>query len=364
MKILIYTAHPAQYHFFKHMIKILKDHGNEVLLLIKTKDVLERLIQQDGFSFINIQPKTRKNNPVSILLASFIRTWKVVKIVKKYQIDMLIGTDSSIAQAGYLTGKQAITTLEDDYEVIRKLADLTYPYTRTILVPEVCTVGKWNHKKVGYDGYMKLAYLHPNRFTPDAEIKNSYIQSDHYCLIRLAQLTAHHDAGIRGLNIDLVKNLIGAIEAQGYKVYISAEGQIAPELSAYQLKINQNHIHHILAFASLLISDSQSMSVEAAMLGVPSLRFSDFSGRISVLEELEQQYKLTYGIKTDEPDKLIKLTSELLGNETTPVLFKQYREQLLSDKIDVTAFIVWFIENYPESLQIMQQNPDYQHKFK
>lgn len=363
MKVLIYTAHPAQYHFFKHMIKILKDHGNEVLLLIKTKDVLEKLIQQDGFSFINIQPKTRKNNPVAILLASFIRTWKVVSIVKKHQIDMLIGTDSSIAQAGCLTRKQAITTLEDDYDVIRKLADLTYPYTKTILVPEVCKVGKWNRKKIGYDGYMKLAYLHPNRFTPDAAVKNTYIQSDRYCLIRLAQLTAHHDAGIRGLNNQLVKNLIHVIENKGYQVYISVEGEIAPELSAYQLKINQNDIHHILAFASLLISDSQSMSVEAAMLGVPSLRFSDFSGRISVLEELEQRYRLTYGVKTNDPDRLIGLTSELLENRDIRSLFQQYRKQMLSDKIDVTAFMVWFIEHYPESVNVMKHNPDYQHQF-
>lgn len=364
MKILIYTAHPAQYHFFKHMIKILKDDGHEVLLLIKTKDVLEKLIQQDGFTFINIQPKKRKNNPVAILLASFIRTWKVMTIVKKHQIDILIGTDSSIAQAGFLSGKHAITTLEDDYEVIRKLADLTYPYTKTILVPEVCKVGKWVKKKIGYDGYMKLAYLHPNRFTPDAEIKNTYIQTDRYCLIRLAQLTAHHDAGIRGLNIDLVKKLIEVMESKNYQVFISAEGEIAPELWAYQLKINQNDIHHILAFASMLISDSQSMSVEAAMLGVPSLRFSDFSGRISVLEELEQRYKLTYGVKTCEPDKLIKLTSDLLEKNDIRSMFQQYRKQLLSDKIDVTAFIVWFIEHYPESVQVMQHNPDYQHQFK
>lgn len=364
MKILIYTAHPAQYHFFKHIIKLLKEKGHDVLLLIKTKDVLEKLIQQDGFSYINIQPKARKNNPVSILLASFLRTWKVVKIVKRHRADLLIGTDSSIAQAAFLTGKYAITTLEDDYTVIKRLADLTYPYTKTIFVPEVCDVGKWKKKKIGYEGYMKLAYLHPNRFTPDEEIKNTYIQSDKYCLIRLAQLTAHHDAGIRGLNVELVTKLIQIIESTGYQVFISTEGNIAPEISAYQLKINQNDIHHMLAFASLLISDSQSMSVEAAMLGVPSLRFSDFSGRITVLEELELKYMLTYGVKTNESDRLLSLTSELLGNDNLRISFQKNRNTMLSDKIDVTAFMVWFIENYPESVGIMHKNPEYQHQFK
>jgi hypothetical protein len=37
---------------------------------------------------------------------------------------------------------------------------------------------------------------------------------------------------------------------------------------------------------------------------------------------------------------------------------------MLSEKIDVTAFLVWFIENYPESVTVMRQNPDYQYNFR
>lgn len=37
---------------------------------------------------------------------------------------------------------------------------------------------------------------------------------------------------------------------------------------------------------------------------------------------------------------------------------------MLSDKIDVTAFMVWFIETYPESKRIMEVNPGYQKRFK
>jgi len=37
---------------------------------------------------------------------------------------------------------------------------------------------------------------------------------------------------------------------------------------------------------------------------------------------------------------------------------------MLNDKIDVTGFMVWFVENYPESKRIMLANPDYQFRFK
>lgn len=364
MNILIYVGHPAQYHFFKNTIVILKEQGHKVILLLKTKDVLERLIQQDGHDYVNIQSKSRKNNILSILTASFIRTWKVIKLAKKYHIDILLGTDASIAQAGFLLNKPSITTLEDDYEVVSKLAKLTYPYTSSILVPSVCSVGKWVQKKVAYQGYMKLAYLHPHRFSADIGIKNKYIAENKYCIIRLARLTAYHDTGIKGLSVDVVKNVIADITKSGFKVYISSEEKLDTQFANYQLKINQNDIHHVLSFASLLISDSQSMSVEAAMLGVPSIRFSDFTGRISVLEELEKKYHLTFGVRTHEPERLLKLSNEILTDITLTQLFEERRNKMLSDKIDVTAFLVWFIENYPESAKIMKENPDYQYRFR
>jgi len=37
---------------------------------------------------------------------------------------------------------------------------------------------------------------------------------------------------------------------------------------------------------------------------------------------------------------------------------------MLSEEIDVTAFMVWFFENYPESVQMMSKNPDIQYDFK
>jgi predicted glycosyltransferase len=119
-----------------------------------------------------------------------------------------------------------------------------------------------------------------------------------------------------------------------------------------------------MAFASMLISDSQSMSVESSMLGVPSLRFSDFAGRISVLEELEDKYGLTFGIETSEPDKLLDRISSLLSLPNIRSEFQKRREIMLSDKINVTKFMTWFIEMYPDSHKCIKENPDYQLRFR
>ena len=119
-----------------------------------------------------------------------------------------------------------------------------------------------------------------------------------------------------------------------------------------------------MAFASFLVCDSQSMAVEASMLGLPSIRFNDFSGKIGVLEELEHKYGLTYGIKTDQPERLFEKIDELLAMPNLREEFQHRRQKMLDDKIDVTAFLVWFIENYPQSAKIMKENPDYQFRFR
>lgn len=100
------------------------------------------------------------------------------------------------------------------------------------------------------------------------------------------------------------------------------------------------------------------------MLGVPNLRFSDFAGRISVLEELGNKYQLTLGIKTNEPKRLIDEATNILISPNTKDDYTNRRKRMLKDKIDVTAFMVWFIENYPDSKRVMKENPDYQYKFK
>lgn len=362
--IIIYIGHPAQFHFFKYIIEELQKDGYNVKLLLKTKDILEPLVREAGFDYVNIQKTVRKNTVFSIAKASLARTFQVFKIAYNFKANIILGEDASVAQVSKILNIYGITITEDDYEAIARLAKITFPFTDNIVVPSVCRVGKWEHKKISYAGYMKLAYLHPKRFIPDRAIAHKYIQEDKYIIIRLVQLTAFHDVGVHGLNVDLVWNIIAFAKRHGYRIYISSESELNERLRVYQLRIQHIDIHHVMSYASLIIADSQSMSVEAAMLGIPSLRFSDLTGKISVLEELEHKYGLTYGIKTNEPQKLYNKMKELLAMDNLHEEFQIRRQRMLHDKIDVTAFFVWFIENYPESRQIMKENPDYQYNFK
>jgi uncharacterized protein len=361
MRVLVLFSHPSQFLFYKNAISELRKRGHSFFVLIKTKDILVDLLKEEGWVYYNILLKERGKSKLQILWSLVVRDIKLLRFSRKHDIHMFMGTDASLAHIAQLFGRPCITTLEDDYTVIKKLADLTYPFSTNILVPSVCDVGKWQNKKIGYEGYMKLAYLHPKMFIPDRK-KVIIKENAAYFIIRLSGLSAHHDFGIKGISFTLLDSIIHRLSSKG-KVYISSEKILPSRYEGYCLKASIKDFHHYLYFSEILICDSQSTALEAAVLGVPSIRVSGFSGRISVLEELEHKYKLTFGIKPENEIGLFHKLDELLDISNLKEVFQIRRQKMLSEKIDITSFMVWFIENFPESARIMKENPEFQYNF-
>ncbi len=357
MKLLVYLHHPAQFHLFKHAIDILKSKQHEVKILATKKDILEKLLQEKGYEYINVLPDGRGDSKFSIALGLLKQDIRLFKICISYKPDLLIGTSTEITHIGKLLNIPSLFFIEDDISVVPLVAKLAHPFATHIITPKVCDVGKWAYKSLKYDGYQKLAYLHPDFFIPDIKVVEKYLNAAKpYFVIRLAQLKAHHDTGISGINKALLESIIELLKPKG-QVFISTEKKISNEYSEYCINIDSSDIHHLLYFSKLLIGDSQSMAVEAAMLGTPSIRISDFSGRISVLEELEHVYKLTFGIRPENEKEILSKVRELSEQTEVEAIFKKRREKLLTDKINVTKFIVWLIENYPKSVETFQSNP-------
>ena len=75
--------------------------------------------------------------------------------------------------------------------------------------------------------------------------------------------------------------------------------------------------------------------------------------------ELENKYRLIYNF-SDEKEALDFAVTLL----KTPDLKQEWTKRqnvLLIDKIDVTAFMIWFIENYPRSFTEMKERPEVQY---
>ena len=105
------------------------------------------------------------------------------------------------------------------------------------------------------------------------------------------------------------------------------------------------------------------MAVEASILGTPNIRISSFKGKISVLEELESKYGLTTGFLPGENEKVIVKIRELLQPEASGEQSRARNQKMLHEKLDVASFMVWFIENYPQSAETMKATPNFQNRF-
>lgn len=365
MNIGLFLGHPAHFHMLKNAAKELTEHGHKVYFVIKKKDILEELLIDAGYPYTIIR-EHRSNSFLGLVKSVLGMEYHMCTFLKKNHINILMGSTLSFASR-VIMRTPTIVIGEDDWNVVPRYAKLVFPYASYILSPYVCDVGKWNNKKIGYAGYQKLTYLHPNYFTPDKKVVEKYFPVDEspYYIIRFAKLSAHHDVGVNGFSREVAQRVIDMLKAKG-RVFITSETELPHEFEPYRLRINPLDIHHLLAFASLYIGDSQSMAVEASMLGTPCLRFNDFVGKkkISVLEELEHVYQLTNGISSHDAEQLYSKVEEILTMPNARAIYQTRKNKMLADKIDVTKYWTWFIENYPQSAVQHEENDAFWAQFK
>lgn len=365
MKALFIISHPAHFHLFKRTIDSLKTDGHEVVTVIRPKDVLEQLCINSGTQFIKIKERSRTLGKVGLAVSIFQKTSEICKIVRKEKPDFMIGSDGVIAYAGKLFGIPSFDCDEDDAEATPLFAKLYYPFFTGIIAPTICSAGKWEYKKIGHHSYHELAYLHPNHFQPDPAYLDKYgISRDKpFYLIRFAQLTAHHDKGIHGIDTATALRLVKILEDHG-SIYITSERPLEKELEPYRIHINPLDIFHIMAYADLFIGDSQTMAAEAGVLGTPFVRLNDFSGRLAYLNEIEDVYQLGFSHKSDDIEGFFQSIQKWLETPKRKSICLERRNKMLSEKIDLSQFLTWFIESYPDSLKIIKESPDYQWRFK
>lgn len=370
MKIALFLGHPAHFHMLKHAAIGLKNHGHQIFFVIKKKDILETLCQNAGFEYFKIR-EGRGTSKLGLVKSVIGMEYHMWKFLRENKIDMLIGSTLSFA-AAKMNRIPVIAMGEDDANVVPNYAKMVYPFASCVLTPNCCDNGKWNNKSAKYPGYHELAYLHPNHFKVSQEVVSSYgiDTAKPYFILRFASLNAHHDDGIKGINTEVAQRLIDTLSPHG-QIYITSERPLEPQFEQYRIRINPLDMHHVMAFASLYIGDSQTMAAEAGVLGVPFVRFNDFVGRIGYLRELEDIYELGYGIHatplTEESpicradgsiqpsgvEQLYARVEQLVAMpaEQRCTIFAARREKMLVDKIDCAKFLTWFIENYPASAE-------------
>lgn len=167
---------------------------------------------------------------------------------------------------------------------------------------------------------------------------------------RLVAFNAYHDTGENGVSLENQRRLIELLKPHG-RILITSEKPLTSEFEPYRLPVPPEEIHSLMAYSSLFLGDSQTMTSEAAVLGVPALKCNTFAGRLSVPNMLEQRYGLCYAYLPSQFDEMYHHIEQLLARNPDELKkeWQAKRKRMLNEMIDPTEFFVNFIEHY-ESL--------------
>lgn len=390
MNILIDINHPAHVHLLRNAYKELVKRGHKVIVTVKDIPSAKQLLDLYEIPYIEIG---KKDDKLALKgLDQLIYNWRILRLVRKHHIELGIGSSINIAHVSKLSRMHSIILDDDDDEVEPLFAKYAHPFADVVLSPK--ETPRATKKVVYYPAYHELAYLHPGAssqrngksglrlgghgFTPSPDVldeagiaykkdaSGKVTEVEPYFIMRFNAFKAHHDVGVVGLTIENKRRMLELLSRHG-KVFITTERNIDAEFAPYQLRVSPEKAHSLMYYATLFVGDSQTMTSEAAVLGTPSIRCNTFVGRIHYLEEEEHRYGLTYGFRPEASEAMFSRVEELLAMGTAELKkeWEKRRAVLLGEKIDYTAFLVWFVENYPQSVEETKNaNEEFWKRFK
>ncbi|WP_321332897.1 hypothetical protein [uncultured Bacteroides sp.] len=362
MNILIATGHPAQIHNFRLVKKLLEEHGHQVFWLSTNKDISLYLLNYYHIDYQLLKrPKRSFFSKIKTLYNNCITT-RV--LIKKRNIDFVISRiNPAVVLAAFMSNVKQIGLADTEASGI-------YDVVFSKLLGAVLTGNSFEkdfskNKHIRFKGNIELFYLHPNRFVTRQESGHQILGIDAhtpYIILRFVAWEAYHDVGHHGFSEEN-KLKTAEVFSQYAKVFISSEKPLAPELSKYQIKIPFEKMHTVLKDATMFFGEGASMASESAVLGTPAIYINDL---LAGCTNEETKYGILFSFKQDVNSQKLSIEKgiELLQTEGLKDIWNIKLQSFLSDKIDVTAFLVWFVEKYPVSKKIMKQNPDYQNRFK
>lgn len=348
MKILIGIQHPKQVHLFKNTIFQLINKGHDVKIVAIDKEITRELLERlhIPFTLLGINQPTLWKKFLELLK----REYKTFNIIREFKPNLVIGR--AVPHLAHVSAFFRIPfIIFEDTELAGAIHKITIPFASTIVTPS-SYMGNFGKKHVRYNGFDELSYLHPNNFTPDPQIfKNLGLnKGEPFIVMRFISWNAYHDVNLKG--IADYPTLIRDLEPYG-KVFVSAEGNLDPSLEKYRLHINPEKMHSLLYYARLYLGEGGTMAVEAAVLGTPAIHVEVNSNGIATgnfcgnFRELHDKYGLLFFFA--DQDKAFSKALEIFKNGNVKEEWKNKRDALLMDKIDVSAWMTDFIDRYPES---------------
>jgi uncharacterized protein len=357
MRILIDLGHPAHVHYFKYMIGIMQSHGYEFVVVSREKEISLELLKAYNIPFIS-----RGKGRSSLLgkLLYLIQGSRIVyKIARKSKVDLFLSFASPYnAIASFFLRKINISLDDTEHNVFNHT--IYVPLSDSVLTP-VDFKKDYGKKHIRFDATMDIAYLHPKYFIPKpVKFISREDNLSKNIIMRFVSWEASHDINHSGFGMKDIELIISRLSAFA-NIHISSEKKLPGNLARFAIKIKPEEMHSYIAASDLFISESGSMATEAAYLGTHSIVLNSASKSFGVFDRLSK-YETFY--IADNPVDVLETALNLLKRHDLKSTGKDIAQQIIRENINLTDFTVWFVENYPQSVDKMKQNPDFQYSFR
>jgi uncharacterized protein len=358
MKILIDIGHPSHVHYFRNLIRIMQGAGHEFFITARDKEIAQNLLSAYGIEY------TSRGSGKSGLWGKIIYTLKTDKslfrFAKKINPDLMLSCSSPyLAHTAFLLRRPHICIDDTDISDYEHL--MYVPFSDCIISP-IGFKKNFGEKHIFIDSTFDLFYLHHRFFKPNPLVREELRldNSRKTIFFRFTSLAASHDWGNRKISVKDKLFIINTLKEK-YNIIISSEIDLPENLSQYKVNVSPHKVHDVLYYSDLFIGESGSMSTESVILGTPAINLAEVALGVGIFERL-----INLGLYKIIPDiqNAIEIGEEMLLDSIYQESFNTKRKLFLDATINPTDFLVWFVDNYPESKKIMQRDSNYQYKFK
>ena len=356
MKILIDINHPAHVHYFRNFIKLMEAKGHQFCVINRDSKMINQLLDYYGIKHtIRNKRPDKKGTFASMVNLVRMTLWCIRKSIS-FRPDMYMGFGSSAcAITSSFFRKYCIILSDTEHNTFNQ--KLFVPCCSTILTPFYFqkNLGK---KQLRFNGYTEQLFLHSFYYKPNNSVLHELcVKPREYVLVRYIAYDAHHDQAVHPMSEDGKKRIVEEL-AKYYKVFVSLEkGVNDPFYDQFSLNISPEKMHDLESNAKLMVTEGATMASESFIHGVPYIYLNPLKcGYINY----QCKHYPERAFQTLNVTEAINRIKDMIGIDN-----ESYNNAKEIEKITIspTDYLVWFVENYPQSKYTLEKNPQYQKRF-
>lgn len=197
MNIQVDIGHPAHVHYLKNFFKIMKGRGHHFLVSSRNRSPAPELLRSYEIDFLD-RGKGAENMVGKILNLPKINYF-IYRNAIKHKTDLFVGfMNPYLAHVAHFLKKPSIIFEDTDNASMNHR--LYSGFASTICSPSAFKKD-FGKKHIKFNGYLELAYLHPNYFSPDLSVLEllGVKKGEKYAILRFVKWNANHDLGHTGI---------------------------------------------------------------------------------------------------------------------------------------------------------------------